>query len=229
MQANGTVSLDPPPPSHSTQGKGERNNNPEVLSREMEVVVTIGINISFSFLSLPPLRSAIEKERESAMIFSTILQALAYIGLISTAPSPFEVDNGLVGPPGEIHFINVTEGRRVNVRFLGGNWTDPHGKVFAKILPGIGGEQGYFDTVKPPVFHLDVRQTIQFVSDGRYGYVQLKGFRLGNLGPAILSVETDSADNLKWNNQILYSLGNFSSTGVSAPIWAVGPPALPPK
>ncbi|KAF8327378.1 uncharacterized protein EI90DRAFT_1788409 [Cantharellus anzutake] len=186
------------------------------------------------------------------MVFSTILHVLAYIGLSSTAPSPFEVDQGLVAnnlgllsdPASEpllpyeywgrlnfdyefkkLHPVNISGTQRVSVRFLGGNWTDTKGHVIAKVLPNIGGEQGYWD--KKNNFHLDVRQTIQFVSDGKYGYVQLKGFRIKTKGPGTISIETDSADHQKWNNQILYALGGFVSTGVSAPIWAVGPPGVP--
>jgi len=73
--------------------------------------------------------------------------------------------------------------------------------LLANVLPGVGGEQGYVD--KNGLFHLgssrqctaefnksslcltsafalDVRYVVQFVSDKKYGYVQLKGF--GTLG-----------------------------------------------
>ncbi|KAF8327368.1 uncharacterized protein EI90DRAFT_3156154 [Cantharellus anzutake] len=192
------------------------------------------------------------------MIFTALLQLLlAYIGVIAAAPaSPFEANQGLAslgnslianhnnggaGPTldaelwGHIHFIyqlirphpiNVTEGVRVNIRFLGGTWRDTNGRLIAIVLPGIGGDEGYTD--KAGVFHVDIRQTVRFVSDGRFGYVQLTGYKIGNYASTVVSIETDSAANLKFNNRIIYSLGTFSKTGVSAPIWALGPSA-PPK
>ncbi|KAF8322861.1 uncharacterized protein EI90DRAFT_3077628 [Cantharellus anzutake] len=79
------------------------------------------------------------------MFFTVVLQALAYFGLISNAPTPWEVDqpqapasalwNGPLpfpAPPSELwgyangiyeanvgHALNVTHGRRVSVKVLG--------------------------------------------------------------------------------------------------------------
>ncbi|KAF8342164.1 uncharacterized protein EI90DRAFT_3116065 [Cantharellus anzutake] len=71
------------------------------------------------------------------------------------------------------HVISIPEGHRVNVKLIGSNWTNPDGSLLANVVPGIGGEEGYVDT--KGVFHVDVRYVAQFVSDGKYAYVQLKG------------------------------------------------------
>ncbi|KAF8327377.1 uncharacterized protein EI90DRAFT_3156156 [Cantharellus anzutake] len=190
------------------------------------------------------------------MVFTAILQLLAYIGVIAAAPaSPFDANHGLAllgngllahnkdgaAPAlpaeywGGVNFIydfskinplNATEGQRVNIGLLGGKWTDTKGRVIAKVLPAIGGDQGYTD--KEGIFHVDIRQTIQFVSDGRFGYVQLTGYKRGAYASTTVSVETDSAANLKFNNQIFYALGSFSGNILTGSIWALGPSA-PPK
>ncbi|KAF8312045.1 uncharacterized protein EI90DRAFT_3155254 [Cantharellus anzutake] len=185
------------------------------------------------------------------MVFAALLQVLAYIGVISTAHSPLEINQALVLQPsiprdnspavppilpnehwGYVNFhyemdqphpIDASEGRRINVKTLGGNWTNPNGSLLAKVLPGIGGDQGYID--KENVFRLDVRQAIEFVSDRKYGYVQLNGFgKVGGGNNVFITVETRSAANLKFNNRLLYALGVFTDAGVSATVWALGPP-----
>ncbi|KAF8342791.1 uncharacterized protein EI90DRAFT_3115336 [Cantharellus anzutake] len=174
------------------------------------------------------------------MVFTLILQTLAYFGIISNVPTPpWGVDQApaslppFPNPPSELwgyangiyeanvgHGLNVTNGRRVNVKVLGGNWTNPDGSLLAHILPGIGGDQGYKDAA---TFHQDIRQTMQFVSDNKYGYVRLKGYRSGVNVWVIITVETDSVANLKFNNRLLYSVAMFKGDTVMAPIWALGP------
>ncbi|KAF8327389.1 uncharacterized protein EI90DRAFT_3067557 [Cantharellus anzutake] len=188
------------------------------------------------------------------MVFSAIIHVLAYIGVISTTPTPLELGQNPVLPLSplitivydsdplvpiprlehwgyvtfqyeldQLHIADVTIGQRVNVKLLGGNWTNPDGSVRAKVLPDIGGEQGYIDP--DGVFHLNVRQVIEFVSDKRFGFVKLHGFgKVGGAANVIINVETDSADSLKFNNQPLWAPGTFSATSVSAPLWALGPP-----
>jgi len=70
--------------------------------------------------------------------------------------------------------IAIPEGTRVNVDIRGGNWTKPDGTLLANILGGLGGEHGYIDSTG--VFHLNVRYTVQFVQDNKWGYVQMNGF-----------------------------------------------------
>ncbi len=91
-----------------------------------------------------------------------------------------------------------------------------------------------------------MRYVIQFVSDKKYGYVQLKGYgKAGssnklavlvayvalpfdvqngstdiNLTWECRLVETDSAKNLGFNGQLLYSPGFFTGNLLRAPIWA---------
>jgi len=125
----------------------------------------------------------------------------------------------LVAELSNIHPIVIPEGTRVNVQLVGGNWTKPDGTLLANVLPGVGGEQGYVD--KNGLFHLDVRYVVQFVSDKKYGYVQLKGFgTLGVINKGFVIVETDSAENLKFNGQQLYAPGAFIGPVLSSPLWS---------
>ncbi|KAF8327387.1 uncharacterized protein EI90DRAFT_3067542 [Cantharellus anzutake] len=188
------------------------------------------------------------------MVFSAIIHVLAYIGVISATPTPLELGQTPVLPLSPLtsilydsdplvpiprlehwghvvfeyeldqrHAADVTVGKRVNVKLLGGNWTNPDGSVRAKVLPDIGGEQGYTDD--EGLFHLDIRQVLEFVSDKRFGFVELRGFgKIGGAANIIINVETDSADSLKFNNQPLWAPGSLSDTSVSSPVWALGPP-----
>ncbi|KAF8338118.1 uncharacterized protein EI90DRAFT_2543147 [Cantharellus anzutake] len=138
------------------------------------------------------------------MFFARILQALACIGSTSCTP-PLQFKQALARQPSVLgdnlltggalasgipqlqlwgyasfiyegaqpNVISIPAGRRVNIKLLGGNWTNPDGSLLADVVPGIGGEQGYVDI--NGVFHIDVRYVVQFVSDEKYAYVQLKG------------------------------------------------------
>ncbi|KAF9506438.1 hypothetical protein BS47DRAFT_1352699 [Hydnum rufescens UP504] len=87
--------------------------------------------------------------------------------------------------------IAVPEGTRLNVGVRGGNWTKPDGTLLAKVLGGLGGEHGYIDPTG--VFHLNVRYTVQFVQDNKWGYVEMKGFGiLGVSNKAFITLESDS-------------------------------------
>jgi len=103
-----------------------------------------------------------------------------------------------------------------------GNWTKTDGSLLATVVPGMGGENGYTDS--NGLFHLDIRYTIQFVSDNKFGYVQLKGYgKAGASNKVSLLVETDSPANLKFNGQLFYSPGTFiGGTLLRSPIWGFG-------
>jgi len=124
------------------------------------------------------------------------------------------------------HPITIPEGTRVNVQILGGNWTRTDGKLLATVVPDIGAEQGYIDT--KGLFHLDVRYTIQFASDKKFGYVQLKGFgKAGVSNKVWMVVETDSVQNQRFTGTLLYSPGSFTGNLLRAPVWAfVDPPEV---
>ncbi|KAF8327390.1 uncharacterized protein EI90DRAFT_1789184 [Cantharellus anzutake] len=184
------------------------------------------------------------------MLFALLLQILLHIGSISCtrntlpelnplSPKSPVPENNLLGRASsptpslqlkgyvniivdlsQFRSISIPEGKRLNINILGGNWTNPDGSLLAKIIPNIGGEQGYIDATN--VFHLDVRYVVQFVSDNKYGYVQAKGpGKIGASNKVIQTVETDSTANLTFNNRLLYSPGIFSGNCLTAPIWAL--------
>ncbi|KAF9508579.1 hypothetical protein BS47DRAFT_214131 [Hydnum rufescens UP504] len=70
--------------------------------------------------------------------------------------------------------ITIPEGVRANAHILGGNWTRPDGSLLANIVTGIGGQNGYIDSTG--ILHYDVRYTIRFVEDNKYGYITVTGF-----------------------------------------------------
>ena len=83
-----------------------------------------------------------------------------------------------------------------------GNLTYPDGRLLAHIVKGVGGDYGIIDStgifhigiatschlifyVAEPSISSDARYTVVFVADGKYGYVETKGF-----GPAVLNAST---------------------------------------
>ncbi|KAG9078340.1 hypothetical protein FS749_009671 [Ceratobasidium sp. UAMH 11750] len=93
-------------------------------------------------------------------------------------------------------------GTRIGVAILGGNMTDPNGKLIAKAVPGLGGDSGVID--KTDSVQIDARLFYQFVDDGKYAYVVSTG--VGSFTGASFDaarVETDPPSRSAWNSDFI--------------------------
>jgi len=116
--------------------------------------------------------------------------------------------------------IKIPEGFRLDVSVIRGNLTNPDGSLLATIVSGLGGEQGFVDLAN--VAHLDVRYSVQFVADKKYGYVQHVGFGVSGVSnKGIATIESDSVAATGLLDRTFYAPGHVVGGEVLvAPYWA---------
>ncbi|KAG9096513.1 hypothetical protein FRC06_008591 [Ceratobasidium sp. 370] len=103
---------------------------------------------------------------------------------------------------GETKEIEGPLGTRIGVAILGGNMTDPTGKLIAKAVPGLGGDTGVID--KTGSVQIDARLFYQFVDDGKYAYIvstEVGSFTGTSFDAA--RIETDSPPRSAWNSDFV--------------------------
>ncbi|KAF9512831.1 hypothetical protein BS47DRAFT_1393863 [Hydnum rufescens UP504] len=114
--------------------------------------------------------------------------------------------------------ITIPEGTRINVAFNGGTWTKPDGTLLANIVPNVGGEQGYQDHTG--ILNMNIKYTVQFVEDNKWGYVQGKGVADGDgVTKLFITLESDSVAAKGLTGQTIYAPGHFQNELIVATNW----------
>ncbi|KAG8955471.1 hypothetical protein FRC04_008822 [Tulasnella sp. 424] len=141
------------------------------------------------------------------MRFATPLFVLSFIATSTFAdfvspapPTSYHVLSGIIDITPPIQTPDSL-GTRVGSTWTGGNFTDNKGNVFATVIPGAGGENGFVDSAG--FFHVDARMTLKLVNESNtYAYLQHMGIgEFGGVANVGLRIETNSVK-YKFLNQI---------------------------
>ncbi|KAF9512824.1 hypothetical protein BS47DRAFT_1393852 [Hydnum rufescens UP504] len=133
-------------------------------------------------------------------------------------------DNGLTPTPPQtrLAFLSSADRDIANLRsdhYSGrGTWKKPDGTLLANIVPNVGGEQGYQD--HSGVLNMNIKYTVQFIEDNKWGYVQGKGVaNRDGVTELFITLESDSVAAKGLTGQTIYAPGHFQKELIVATNW----------